>query len=209
MTRRELTPADYIAMLRRRWVLITVVALIGSPLAYGVSRFLPAKYKSQTLVLVERPTVSPEIIPQDRQHQYRRAAGEHEAADSEPDTSRADHSAVWPLSTGRQSSLDGRSRGAAAEGDRRDSRGADGGDAVEQPAGLLRQRNDGLIREWHSKFARRSRRCLSMRICALRKQHSQVTTEFLVAATRPGEKESRRSGRQPCRLQEPVHRFSA
>ena len=64
MTRRELTPADYIAMLRRRWVLITVVALVGSPLAYGVSRFLPAKYKSQTLVLVERPTVSPEIIPQ-------------------------------------------------------------------------------------------------------------------------------------------------
>jgi len=62
MTRRELTPADYVAMLRRRWVLIAVLALIGPPLAYGVSRLLPAKYKSQTLVLVERPTVSPDII---------------------------------------------------------------------------------------------------------------------------------------------------
>jgi polysaccharide chain length determinant protein (PEP-CTERM system associated) len=64
MTRRELTPADYVAILRRRWVLITVLALIGPPLAYGVSRLLPAKYKSQTLVLVERPSVSPDIVPE-------------------------------------------------------------------------------------------------------------------------------------------------
>ncbi len=40
---RELTPADYIAMLRRRWVLIVVLALVGAPLAYGVSRLLPNK----------------------------------------------------------------------------------------------------------------------------------------------------------------------
>jgi polysaccharide chain length determinant protein (PEP-CTERM system associated) len=64
MSRRELTPADYVAILRRRWVLITVLALIGPPLAYGVSRLLPAKYKSQTLVLVERPSVSPDIVPE-------------------------------------------------------------------------------------------------------------------------------------------------
>ena len=41
MTEAELTPADYIAMLRRRWVLIAVLAAVGGPLAYGVSRFLP------------------------------------------------------------------------------------------------------------------------------------------------------------------------
>jgi protein tyrosine kinase modulator len=64
MTRRELTPADYIAMLRRRWVLIVVLALIGPPLAYGVARILPAKYKSQTLVLVQPPTISPKIVEQ-------------------------------------------------------------------------------------------------------------------------------------------------
>lgn len=62
MTRRELTPADYIAMLRRRWVLIVILTVIGPPLAYGVARILPAKYKSQTLVLVQPPTVSAKII---------------------------------------------------------------------------------------------------------------------------------------------------
>ncbi len=62
MTRRELTPADYIAMLRRRWVLIVALTLVGPPLAYGVARILPAKYKSQTLVLVQPPTISPKIV---------------------------------------------------------------------------------------------------------------------------------------------------
>ena len=62
MTRRELTPADYIAMLRRRWVLIAVLAVIGAPLAYGVSRFLPPKYTSQTVVLVQPPTVPSRFV---------------------------------------------------------------------------------------------------------------------------------------------------
>ncbi len=62
MAQRELTPADYISMLRRRWVLIVSLALIGPPLAYGVSRLLPNKFKSQTLVLIEQPTVSAKIV---------------------------------------------------------------------------------------------------------------------------------------------------
>jgi polysaccharide chain length determinant protein (PEP-CTERM system associated) len=62
MTKRELTPADYIAMLRRRWVLISVLALVGGPLAYGVACALPDRYKSQTLVLVEQPTVPTDIV---------------------------------------------------------------------------------------------------------------------------------------------------
>jgi polysaccharide chain length determinant protein (PEP-CTERM system associated) len=62
MTQRELTPADYIAMLRRRWVLIAVCAIIGPPLAYGVSRLLPNRYKSQTMVLVEEPTVPSDLV---------------------------------------------------------------------------------------------------------------------------------------------------
>ncbi|MBZ5502723.1 MAG: lipopolysaccharide biosynthesis protein [Acidobacteriia bacterium] len=62
MTRREWVPADYLAMLRRRWVLITILAIMGPPLGYGVSRILPAKYKSQTLVLVQPPTVSAKIV---------------------------------------------------------------------------------------------------------------------------------------------------
>jgi polysaccharide chain length determinant protein (PEP-CTERM system associated) len=62
MAERELTIADYIAMLRRRWVLIVTLAVVGAPLAYGVSRFLPDRYKSQTLVLVEQPSVPTDIV---------------------------------------------------------------------------------------------------------------------------------------------------
>ena len=62
MTERELTASDYMAMLRRRWVLIVVLAVVGGPVAYGVSRFLPDRYKSQTLVLVERPSVPEKIV---------------------------------------------------------------------------------------------------------------------------------------------------
>ena len=62
MSERELTIADYMAMLRRRWVLIAVLAVVGAPLAYGVSRFLPNRYKSQTLVLVEQPSIPSDIV---------------------------------------------------------------------------------------------------------------------------------------------------
>ena len=62
MAQRELTPADYLVMLRRRWVMIVVLALIGPPLAYTVSRFLPSRYKSQTLVLVQEPTVPSDLV---------------------------------------------------------------------------------------------------------------------------------------------------
>ncbi len=61
---RELTFEDYVAMLRRRWVPILLLTLVGGPLAYGVSIFLPARYKSQTVVLVQPPTVSDQIVPQ-------------------------------------------------------------------------------------------------------------------------------------------------
>lgn len=64
MAQRELTPSDYMAMLRRRWVMIVILALIGPPLAYAVSKFLPNKYKSQTLVLVEPPSVTVDAIKQ-------------------------------------------------------------------------------------------------------------------------------------------------
>ncbi len=62
MAQRELTPQDYIAMLRRRWVPIVILTLIGPPIAYGVSRILPDRYKSQTLVLVEQQTVPSDFV---------------------------------------------------------------------------------------------------------------------------------------------------
>jgi protein tyrosine kinase modulator len=62
MTERELTASDYIAMLRRRWVVIIVLTVVGGPLAYGISRLLPDRYKSQTLVLVEQPSIPQNIV---------------------------------------------------------------------------------------------------------------------------------------------------
>ena len=62
MTERELTASDYIAMFRRRWVVIIVLTVVGGPLAYGVSRMLPDRFKSQTLVLVEQPSIPQNIV---------------------------------------------------------------------------------------------------------------------------------------------------
>jgi polysaccharide chain length determinant protein (PEP-CTERM system associated) len=62
MTQREWTPQDYIAMLRRRWLLIVTLAILGPPFAYGVSKLLPNRYKSQTLVLVSQPTVALDLV---------------------------------------------------------------------------------------------------------------------------------------------------
>jgi polysaccharide chain length determinant protein (PEP-CTERM system associated) len=62
MAHRELTAADYMAMFRRRWVLIVSLAVIGGPLAYAVAVLLPAKYQSQTLVLVESASISESYV---------------------------------------------------------------------------------------------------------------------------------------------------
>jgi polysaccharide chain length determinant protein (PEP-CTERM system associated) len=62
MTQRELTPSDYLTMLRRHWVLIVTLALVGPPLGYGISKTLPNRFKSTTLVLVEQPSVPTEFV---------------------------------------------------------------------------------------------------------------------------------------------------
>ncbi|HEY0702026.1 MAG TPA: XrtA system polysaccharide chain length determinant [Candidatus Acidoferrales bacterium] len=62
MAQRELTPADYLAMLKRHWIMILILTIVGGPLAYGVSRLLPVKYKSQTLVLIEQQSVPEKYV---------------------------------------------------------------------------------------------------------------------------------------------------
>jgi len=64
MTQREWTPQDYLTLLRRWRVLIIISAVAGAILAYGVSRFLPNRYKSESTVLVGQPTVPPEFVKQ-------------------------------------------------------------------------------------------------------------------------------------------------
>jgi len=59
---RELTLEDYVSILRRRWPLIVLLAVIGGALGFGAARFLPKRYTSQTLVLVEQPTVPGDYV---------------------------------------------------------------------------------------------------------------------------------------------------
>ena len=59
---RELTLEDYVSILRRRWPLIVLLAVIGGALGYGAARFLPKRFTSQTLVLVEQPTVPGDYV---------------------------------------------------------------------------------------------------------------------------------------------------
>lgn len=62
MKPRVLTPEDYLRILRRHWVLIVVLGLVGGPLAYAASLLLPNRYVSQETVLVEQPTVPQDIV---------------------------------------------------------------------------------------------------------------------------------------------------
>lgn len=57
MGHRELTLDDYLSMVRRRLWWIVVPAVVGCAIAFGVSFVLPARYTSQTLVLVEHQKV--------------------------------------------------------------------------------------------------------------------------------------------------------
>jgi polysaccharide chain length determinant protein (PEP-CTERM system associated) len=59
---RELNLEDYVLILRRRWPLIVILAVIGGGLGYGAARILPKRYTSQTLVLVEQPTVPGDYV---------------------------------------------------------------------------------------------------------------------------------------------------
>lgn len=54
---------EYIAILRRRWVLIAIPGLLGPIIGYGISRFLPERYTSQTLVLVQQQQVPDRFVP--------------------------------------------------------------------------------------------------------------------------------------------------
>ena len=59
---RELTAEDYITILRRKWPLIAILAVIGGVLGIGATQILPKRYTSQTVVLVEQPTVPGDYV---------------------------------------------------------------------------------------------------------------------------------------------------
>jgi len=59
---RELTLEDYISVFRRRWLLILGLTILGGGLGYGTTHFLPERFTSQTLVLVQQPTVPGDYV---------------------------------------------------------------------------------------------------------------------------------------------------
>jgi uncharacterized protein involved in exopolysaccharide biosynthesis len=63
MENRELTMDDYLAMLRRRMKVILIPALLAPLAGFVVSYVFPAKYTSQSLVLVEAPKI-PDVVVQ-------------------------------------------------------------------------------------------------------------------------------------------------
>lgn len=61
---RELGFDDYIKVLRRRLKVILLPALIGAALGYLLTLVLTPEYTSESLILIERPTVPQNLIPQ-------------------------------------------------------------------------------------------------------------------------------------------------
>src|SRR3981081_588518 len=63
MLRQDLTAHDVIAILRRKWALIALITLFGGMSGFVLSQILPKRFTSQTLVLVQQPAVSPDLVP--------------------------------------------------------------------------------------------------------------------------------------------------
>jgi polysaccharide chain length determinant protein (PEP-CTERM system associated) len=59
---REMALDEYVSILRQRWVLILTLAVLGCGLGIGVAHFLPKRYTSQTLVLIQQPTVPGDYV---------------------------------------------------------------------------------------------------------------------------------------------------
>jgi polysaccharide chain length determinant protein (PEP-CTERM system associated) len=59
---REFTLHDYISILQRRWVLIAILAIVGTGAGFLASRVLPKRFTSQTLVLVQQPNVPTDFV---------------------------------------------------------------------------------------------------------------------------------------------------
>ena len=59
---RELTIEDIIGILRKRWPVLVLLAVVGAGSGWQIARVLPKRYKSKTVVLVEQPTVPGDYV---------------------------------------------------------------------------------------------------------------------------------------------------
>src|ERR1700687_2310868 len=59
MVHQEIGAKDIVAIVRRRFMLILLLAVIGGGLGFGAARVCPKPYTWKTLVLVQQPEVQP------------------------------------------------------------------------------------------------------------------------------------------------------
>ncbi len=59
---KQLGVQDYLRILQRKWWLIVAMAIVGTGLGYAVAYALPKKFTSQTLVLIQQPTVPGDYV---------------------------------------------------------------------------------------------------------------------------------------------------
>jgi len=58
----EISMSEVKRILRKYWWILPLTVVSGVSLALGVTVFLPKKFTSQTLVLVDQPTISPDLV---------------------------------------------------------------------------------------------------------------------------------------------------
>ncbi len=62
MLHQEIRAQDVIGILGRRWFVIVLLAVLGTASGYVLSLVLPKRFTSQTLVLVQQPNVSADLV---------------------------------------------------------------------------------------------------------------------------------------------------
>ena len=62
MLHQDLRPKDILAILGRRWLIILMLTCVGTGAGYALSHLLPKRFTSQTLVLVQQPNVSADLV---------------------------------------------------------------------------------------------------------------------------------------------------
>ncbi len=63
MLREDITATEIVGILRRRLLLICLLALFGTTIGYVLYRVLPKRYTSTTLVRIDQPSVTPVASP--------------------------------------------------------------------------------------------------------------------------------------------------
>ena len=70
-------------VVRRRWHLL-LPFFLGWIAVWGASWFLPSVYRSGTLILVDQPSVSKDLVPTTCSQRSARPPGQHHAAAAQP-----------------------------------------------------------------------------------------------------------------------------